>query len=80
MQQANKQKWEARGKKKKKKIHLVATVWNGIPAVPVLFVMLFTLWGKQEPQKGTSPLTYHVKMIACSLKYCAVIPWGGILF
>lgn len=34
----------------------------------------------KKPQKGTSPLTYQIKMNARSLKYCAVIPWGGILF
>lgn len=76
--QTNKNK-RLQEKKKKKSIWLLQFV-TAFQQSQYYLLCCLLIEASKKPQKGTSPLTYQIKMIAHSLKYCAVIPLGGILF
>lgn len=75
--QTNKNK-RLQEKKKKKSIWLLQFV-TAFQQSQYYLLCCLLIEASKKPQKGTS-LTYQIKMIARSLKYCAVIPLGGILF
>lgn len=83
MQQPNKQtkiRDSRKEKKKKKKSIWLLQFVTAFQQSQYYLLCCLLIEASKKPQKGTSPLTYQIKMIAHSLKYCAVIPLGGILF